>query len=267
MFEQILYDVAQRVATITLNRPDRLNAWTRQMEHEITAALHSAVADDEVRAIVLTGAGRGFCAGADMSLLNSVAQSGQVSSHGNVSSNDLPDNQRQHSWLLSIPKPVIAAINGPAVGLGFVVPLYCDFRIAAASASFNVIFSRRGLIAEYGLAYMLPRIIGLPKAIDLTFTSRKVDAEEALQIGLVHRLLPDENFLASVQEFARDLANTVSPRSLRIMKQQLYAAQNQTLDQAMDVAIREMLESLTCDDFKEGIAHFLEKRAPQFTGR
>ncbi|MBL8227140.1 MAG: enoyl-CoA hydratase [Bryobacterales bacterium] len=267
MYEQILYDVTDWVATITLNRPDRLNAWTRQMETEITSALRSAIDDEQVRAIVLTGAGRGFCAGADMSLLNSVAQSGQVSGHGNVSGNELPDNQRQHSWLLTVPKPVIAAINGPAVGLGFVVPLYCDFRFAAESANFNVIFSRRGLIAEYGIAYMLPRLIGLPKAIDLIFTSRKVDAKEAQQIGLVHRVLPDEGFLAAVQAFARELATTVSPRSLRVMKQQLYAAQSQTLDQAMDAAIKEMLESLTCEDFKEGVAHFLEKRPPQFTGR
>jgi enoyl-CoA hydratase/carnithine racemase len=267
MYEQILYDVSDSVATVTLNRPDRLNAWTRQMEREVTSALQSAAANEQVRAIVLTGAGRGFCAGADMSLLDSVARSGQVSSHGNVSGNELPDNQRQHSWLLSIPKPIIAAINGPAVGLGFVVPLYCDFRIAAASANFNVIFSRRGLIAEYGIAYMLPRIVGLPKAIDLMFTSRKVDAQEALQIGLVHRVLPDEDFLASAQAFARELAATVSPRSLRVMKQQIYAAQSQTLDQAMETSIKEMLESLTCEDFKEGVAHFLEKRAPRFTGR
>lgn len=266
MYEQILYDVTDWVATITLNRPDRLNAWTRRMEEEITAALRAASADENVRAIVLTGAGRGFCAGADMSLLSSVAESGLTATHKNVSGNDAGENQRQHSWLLKIPKPIIAAINGPAVGLGFVVPLYCDFRIAATSANFNVIFSRRGLIAEYGVAYMLPRIIGLPKAIDLIFTSRKIDSTEALQIGLVSRVLPDEGFLAGVQAFARELATTVSPRSLAVMKRQLYAAQSQTLDESMDLAIEEMLKSLVCEDFKEGIAHFMEKRSPKFTG-
>lgn len=266
MYEQILYDVTEWVATITLNRPDKLNAWTRQMETEITDAIQKAVADESVRAIVLTGAGRGFCAGADMSLLSSVAQTG-ISRHRNVSGNELPDNQRQHSWLLQVPKPIIAAINGPAVGLGFVVPLYCDYRLAAASSSFNVIFSRRGLVAEYGLSWMLPRIVGLPRALDLAFTSRKVDAQEALQIGLVHRVLPDDGFLPAAQGFARQLATTVSPRSLRVMKSQMYAAMNQSLDQAFDVAIEEMLASLQCEDFKEGIAHFLEKREPKFTGR
>jgi len=266
-YEQILYDVAAGVATITLNRPDRLNAWTRKMEEEVTQAIRVAVDDDAVRAIVLTGAGRGFCAGADMSLLNAVSQTGLQRDHREVSSNDLPANQRQHSWLLTLPKPVIAAINGPSVGLGFVIPLYCDFRFAAQSAVFNVIFSRRGLIAEYGIAWILPRLIGLPKAIDLMFTSRRIDAAEALQIGLVHRVLPDEGFLAAVQEFAANLGSSVSPRSLRVMKQQIYAAQSQTLDQAMDVAIEEMLASLQCEDFKEGVAHFLEKREPRFTGR
>ncbi|MBL8219971.1 MAG: enoyl-CoA hydratase [Bryobacterales bacterium] len=266
-YEQILYDVAAGVATITLNRPDRLNAWTRKMEEEVTQAIRIAVDDNAVRAIVLTGAGRGFCAGADMSLLNAVSQTGLQRDHREVSSNDLPANQRQHSWLLTLPKPVIAAINGPSVGLGFVIPLYCDFRFAAQSAVFNVIFSRRGLIAEYGIAWILPRLIGLPKAIDLMFTSRKVDAAEALQIGLVHRVLPDEGFLAAVQEFAVNLGNSVSPRSLRVMKQQVYAAQSQALDRAMDVAIEEMLASLQCEDFKEGVAHFLEKREPKFTGR
>ena len=266
MYDQIAYSAGDFVATVTLNRPERLNAWTRKMEEEVTTAIQSAVADDKVRAIVLTGAGRGFCAGADMSLLSAVSQTG-LSSHSEVSSNNLPMNQRQHSWLLSVPKPVIAAINGPAVGLGFVIPLYCDIRIAAASASFNVIFSRRGLIAEYGLAWILPRLIGLPNAIDLIFTSKKIDAQEALRLGLVQRVLPDEGFLAAVQAFARDLAHGVSPRSLRIMKQQLYAAQIQTLDEAMDIAMREMFASLECDDFKEGVAHFLEKRQPRFTGR
>ncbi len=264
MPEEILYDVAEGVATVTLNRPDRLNAWTRKMESEVSAAMRAAASDDSVRAIVLTGAGRGFCAGADMSLLTEVAETGGAT-HRSVSS--LDDNQRQHSYLITIPKPVIAAINGPSVGLGFVIPLYCDFRIAAVSASFNVIFSRRGLIAEYGLSWMLPRIVGLANAIDLVFTSRKVDAQEALRIGLVNRVLPDENFLAAVQAFARELSAGVSPRSLRVMKRQMYEGQAQTLNEAMDMAIAEMHESLKCADFKEGVAHFLEKRPPKFTGR
>jgi enoyl-CoA hydratase/carnithine racemase len=268
MYQQILYDVTDRVATVTLNRPDKLNAWTSRMEAEVTTAIQAAVADDGVGAIVLTGAGRGFCAGADMSLLRDISSTGLTERHRDVSANEgLGENQRQHSWLITLPKPVIAAINGPAVGLGFVIPLYCDFRFAASSAVFNVIFSRRGLIAEYGIAWILPRLIGLPNAIDLIFTSRKIDAEEALRLGLVNRVVPDDDLVPAVQAFARELAATVSPRSLRVMKRQLYAAQSQSLDQAMDLAITEMLASLECDDFKEGVAHFLEKRAPRFTGR
>ncbi|MDX1984876.1 MAG: enoyl-CoA hydratase [Bryobacteraceae bacterium] len=263
--EEIQYEAAGGVATITLNRPDKLNAWTRVMESEVFEAVRTAEADDAVRAIILTGAGRGFCAGADMSLLSSVAESGgSALRHQNVSG---MENQRQHSYLLNVAKPVIAAINGPAVGLGFVIPLYCDFRLASSAAVFNVIFSRRGLIAEYGLAWMLPRIVGLANAIDIVFTSRKFGAEEAHRMGLVHRVLPEEGFLAAAQAFAHELAAGVSPRSLRIMKRQIYEAQAQTLDQAMETAIAEMYESLKCEDFKEGVAHFLEKRPARFTGR
>lgn len=260
-YEQVLFEVAHGVATITLNRPDRLNAWTSQMETELRDALSLASADDGVRAVILTGAGRGFCAGADMSVLSNVAQSG-ASIRDAVAA-----DQRKHAWLLSVPKPLIAAINGPAVGLGFVIPLYCDFRIASTEANFSVIFSRRGLIAEYGLAWALPRIVGLPNAIDLAFTSKKIDASEALRIGLVTQVLPADDFLAAVQAFARELARSVSPRSLRVMKKQLWSGQSQTLDEAADMAFEEMTLSLQCDDFKEGVAHFLEKRAPKFTGR
>ena len=272
-YEQILYDVADWVATVTLNRPDKLNAWTARMEEEVGHALRAAAADASVRSIVLTGAGRGFCAGADMSLLSGLSGGGPMS-HIRASvdvppldQSARPDYHKKHAWLLSIPKPIIAAINGPAAGLGFVIPLYCDFRLASASANFNVIFSRRGLVAEYGSAWILPRIVGLAAAIDLMFTSRKVDAAEALQIGLVNRVLPDEGFLAAAQAFARELATTVSPRSLRIMKRQIYEAQFQALGEAMDSAFAEMLDSFASEDFKEGVQHFLEKRNPRFTGQ
>jgi enoyl-CoA hydratase/carnithine racemase len=269
-WEEVLYDVSGHVATITLNRPDKLNAWTLKMEQEATAAFRAAADDAAVRAIVFTGAGRGFCAGADMSLLSALTAggpSGSMSLRVPLDSGVREDFHRKHAWLMSIPKPVIAAVNGPAVGLGFVLPLYCDIRIASEKALFSTIFAKRGLVAEYGLAWILPRIVGLPAAIDYCFTARNVDASEALRAGLVHRVLPEENFLGAVQSYAAELAAGVSPRSLAVMKRQLYEAQFQGLGEAMDISFQEMLASFKGEDFKEGVAHFLEKRAPRFTGK
>jgi enoyl-CoA hydratase/carnithine racemase len=270
-YQQITCEVSNLVATITLNRPDKLNAWTRTMEEEITAAIRGAAADDRVRVIILTGAGKGFCAGADMSLLSAISQDssprGEFLTDALDDKNVRPDFRKKHAWLLSVPKPIIAAINGPAVGLGFIVPLYCDFRFASESAKFSVIFSKRGLVAEYGLAWMLPRIVGVGNAIEMIYTSKMIDAQEALRIGLVSRVMPAENFLGSVQAFARELATTVSPRSLRVMKHQIYTGLLQNLGEAFDLAIEEMKGSFGTGDFKEGVAHFLEKRAAAFTGR
>ncbi|HTS75274.1 MAG TPA: enoyl-CoA hydratase [Bryobacteraceae bacterium] len=271
-YEQILYEARDRVATITLNRPDKLNAWTRQMEEEVSSALRVAAADDGVRVIILTGAGKGFCAGADMSLLQTISQAsapnaGRFLVDNEIAGDARPDFRKKHAWLLSIPKPIIAAINGASVGLGFILPLYCDFRFASESAKFSVIFSKRGLVAEYGLAWILPRLVGVPNAIELMFTSKMVDAQDALRIGLVSRVFPEENFLGSVQSFARELATTVSPRSLRVMKRQIYTGLMQSLGEAYDDAVEEMRGSFGTEDFREGVAHFIEKRAAAFTGR
>jgi enoyl-CoA hydratase/carnithine racemase len=272
IYEQITYEAANLVATITLNRPDKLNAWTEKMEEEVVAAVRAASADDQVRVIILTGAGQGFCAGADMSLLSTISRESAPSAGRFLVANERDgdaraDFRQKHAWFLSVPKPMIAAINGAAVGLGFIVPLYCDFRFASEKARFSVIFSKRGLVAEYGLAWMLPRLIGVPNAIELMFTSRMVDAREALGMGLVSRVFPEENFLGAVQEFARELATTVSPRSLRVMKRQIYRGLLQNFDDAYDAALEEMRGSFGTEDFREGVAHFLEKRAASFTGR
>jgi len=272
LYEQITYESANLVATITLNRPDKLNAWTQKMEEEVVAAVRAASADDQVRVIILTGAGKGFCAGADMSLLSSISQESALRAGrflmDNEMGSDVPaEFRKKYAWFLSVPKPIIAAINGPAVGLGFIVPLYCDFRFASEKARFSVIFSKRGLVAEYGLAWMLPRLIGVPNAIELMFTAKMVDAAEALRIGLVSRVLPEENFLGAVKEFAHELATTVSPRSVRVMKRQIYTGLLQNFDQAYEAALEEMRGSFGTEDFREGVAHFLEKRAAAFTGR
>ena len=276
-YQQILYEVQDRVATVTLNRPDKLNAWTAVMEREVRDAMASAEQDGDVRVIVLTGAGRGFCAGADMSLLSGIAAQGgpteadgqalRNSGDGARKANVRSDFQRKYSYFPSIAKPVIAAVNGPAVGLGFILTLYCDLRFASENARFGTAFARRGLIAEYGMAWMLPRLIGTANACDLLFSARLVDAAEALRMGLANRILPHNEFREGVRAYAAQLATEVSPRSLAVIKRQIYEAMFLTLEEAFDVSEGEMRASLECEDFREGVAHFLEKRAPVFTGR
>jgi enoyl-CoA hydratase/carnithine racemase len=273
--QQTLYNVANRVATITLNRPDKLNAWTAVMENEVRSHMENAEQDDEVRVIVLTGAGRGFCAGADMSLLSAVAERGlddrvreQALRDGANRRDGVPlDFQKKYSYFPAIGKPVIAAINGPVVGLGLVITLYCDLRLASDAGRFSTTFARRGLIAEYGMAWMLPRIIGIANALDLLFSARTIDAAEAQRMGLVNRVFPQDTFLEKAQEYAHELASTVSPRSLRIIKRQVYEAMSQPLSEAFDVSVREMMACFRTEDFKEGVAHFVEKRPPAFTGK
>jgi enoyl-CoA hydratase/carnithine racemase len=274
--EETLYSVHDRIATITLHRPDKLNAWTATMEKEVRTAMDQAEQDQNVRVIVLTGAGRGFCAGADMSLLQAVTEKGPHDLHGDhllrntgerERVNVRPDFQKKYSYFPSIQKPVIAAVNGAAVGLGFILCLYCDLRFASETARFGTAFAKRGLIAEYGLAWMLPRLIGPANALDMLFSARLVDASEAARMGLVNQVLPQEQFLYHVYAYAKELAYNVSPRSLRVMKQQVYNGMFQTLSEAFETSEREMMDSLQCEDFKEGVAHFLEKRDPVFTGK
>jgi enoyl-CoA hydratase/carnithine racemase len=274
--QETLYSVADRVATITLNRPDKLNAWTATMEQEVRAAMYEAERDQNVRVIILTGAGRGFCAGADMSLLGAIAQQGlgdrdQESFLRNTDNgrrqNVRPDFQKKYFYFPSIEKPVIAAVNGPAVGLGFIISLYCDLRFASDAARFGTAFAKRGLIAEYGLAWLLPRLIGPANALDMLFSARLVEANEALRMGLVNQVFPQSAFMDSVYAYARDLAYSVSPRSMRVIKDQVYSAMFQTLSEAFETSEKEMVQSLQCEDFKEGVAHFLEKRAAAFTGK
>lgn len=275
-YEQILYEVAEHIATLTLNRPDRLNAWTPVMECEVFQALQQADADDGVRVIILTGAGRGFCAGADMQNLDAVADNPEVVGRfeqqlaavkGNFQrTNVRSDFQKTYSYFPAVSKPIIAALNGPTVGLGFVIALYCDVRFASEQAKFSTAFSRRGLIAEHGISWLLPRLIGVANALDLLYSARIIDAAEALRMGLVSRVFSQAEFLEGVRNYARELANNVSPRSLRVIKQQVYGALFQGLGEAIDAANEEMLQSFRCNDFKEGVAHFLEKRPPKFTG-
>ena len=276
-YEQILYEVKDRVATVTLNRPDKLNAWTAVMGREVRQAMEEAARDEAVRVIVLTGAGRGFCAGADMQLLSGIVGAGRqevgeaaVGRAPEAAGGDAairPDFRSPYAYFPMVPKPIIAALNGATAGLGLVVSLYCDLRIAADTAVFTTAFSRRGLIAEHGVSWMLPRLVGLQHALDLLLSARKITAAEALAIGLVAQVKPAATLQEDVRAYARELADLVSPRSLRVMKRQIWEAQLQSLAEATAVADEEMQKSFTAEDFKEGVAHFVEKRAPRFTGR
>jgi enoyl-CoA hydratase/carnithine racemase len=272
-YEQIRYEAKERIATVTLNRPDKLNAWTGVMGREVRQAMDEAARDESVRVIVLTGAGRGFCAGADMQLLSGIVDAGAIG-EGNgrsaAAAGDAAvraDFRGPYAYFPMVPKPIIAALNGATAGLGLVISLYCDLRIAADTAVFTTAFARRGLIAEHGVSFMLPRLVGLQHALDLLLSARKITAAEALAVGLVSQVRPAAALLDDVRAYARELADLVSPRSMRVMKRQIWEAQFQSLAEATAVAEEEMKRSFTAEDFKEGVAHFVEKRPPRFTGR
>jgi enoyl-CoA hydratase/carnithine racemase len=268
-YQHILYGVEHRVATITLNRPERLNAWTAIMEREVRQAMEAAAVDEGVRVIVLTGAGRGFCAGADMGVLQDIDASAMKDDSWMrpFDMNRRPDYQTRYAFYPAIAKPVIAMLNGPTAGIGLVHALYCDIRFAADTAVFTTSFARRGLIAEHGISWMLPRIVGHANALDLLLSARKVLAPEAQAMGLVNKVYPAQELAAATNAYARDLADNVSPRSMAVIKRQQYEAPFQTLAQNTISANAEMLQSFGTEDFREGVAHFVEKRAPRFTGR
>ncbi|MEN6542082.1 enoyl-CoA hydratase [Parvibaculum sp.] len=278
--EDLLYEVKDRVALLTLNRPDKLNAWTAAMERSLKQALAAAVADDNVRVIVVTGAGRGFCAGADMGLLQSIkpdnweerelaqaAREEKFDFASGLGPDVSPHYGGRFGYLMQVKKPIIAAINGPAAGLGLVFALYADMRFAGSDAKFTTAFAQRGLIAEHGISWLLPRLVGPAHALDLLLSARKVTAAEAERMGLVNKVFEQANFMGAVMDYARALAETVSPRSMGVMKAQVWKALFQDFNEALAVGDSEMQKSFSTADFKEGVAHFVEKRKANFTGR
>ena len=267
---ELLVDVADHVATVTLNRPARLNAITPSLTTSLRQTMTELGRDDAVRVVILTGAGRGFCAGADMTLLQGLTQGGalpKAMGSDRVDAVAGQELQQRYNFLMAVPKPVIACVNGAAAGIGFVLMLFADIRFAASDATLTTGFAKRGLIAEHGIAFGLARLIGPGHAADLLLSSRKVSGAEAQAMGLVNRALPPDELMPFTRRYAHELAQSCSPRSLRVIKQQLAALPLQTMAQAFADADRLMLESLRSEDFKEGVAHFVEKRAPRFTGR
>jgi enoyl-CoA hydratase/carnithine racemase len=253
--ETVLYRVEEGVALLTLNRPDRLNAWIPEMVVRYFDLLERAAGDAEVRAIVVTGAGRGFCAGADMQALSDITQgSGEWRT----------DRPQTHA--LSIPKPIVAAVNGACAGLGLVHALMCDLRIAAAGAKFTTAFVRRGLIAEHGISWMLPRLVGPSRAADLLLSGRMFLAEEALEMGVVNRVVPSAEVLPAALAWARDVAANCSPSSMATIKGQIYRHVDLELEAALADSNQLMMRTLGSADFHEGVASYLERRPPRFAG-
>jgi enoyl-CoA hydratase/carnithine racemase len=271
-YEEIRYEVDDPVATITLDRPQVLNAWTDRMGAEVRHAVAAAEHDPRVVGIVIAGAGRGFCAGADMNTLTAI-------SDGERGATVIPaelaadpgdpgagDDLRggEYTYLLSVPKPVVAAVNGAVAGMAVPFVLACDMRFMAEDAVLTTAFAQRGLIAEWGLSWILPRLVGTAVALDLLFSARKVTGREAASLGLVNAALPGDQVLAHAQDYVRGLAQTSSPASMAVMKRQVYQQVHAGLFPAEREARRLMVESFSRPDFREGVRSFTEKRPPRF---
>ncbi len=254
--ELVLAERRDAVLVLTLNRPERLNAWTDALEAEYFAHLDAAEADPEVRAIVLTGAGRGFCAGADFDVLEEAT--GEEPGRGIV------QRPRPRSFPLTLRKPLVGAINGAAAGLGLIEALYCDVRFCVPGAKLTTAFARRGLIAEYGISWLLPRLVGPSRARDLLLSARVVLGAEAKEIGLVDFLAAPEELLDAAVAYAADLAANCSPASVAIMKEQLVADLERSFAESYGVAEGLTRESFHRPDAAEGVNSYLEKRPPAF---
>ncbi|NUQ55844.1 MAG: enoyl-CoA hydratase/isomerase family protein [Dehalococcoidia bacterium] len=265
----IVYEVADRVATITLNRPHRLNAWTGRMHTEYRWTMAQAEADPAVRVIVVTGAGRGFCAGADSAALEGHIEKGGYDpgireALANPGYGVRPEFDQNFAFHFGLSKPVIAAINGPAAGVGLVLACYADLRFAAAGAKLTTAHGKIGLPAEYGLSWLLPRIIGLTHANDMLLSSRVVLAEEAATMGLLNAVVPAEELLPRAYGYARMLAAAVSPSSLRETKRQVYTDLHRDVGAAVAESEALLNRMTTEADYREGVAALVEKRPPAF---
>jgi enoyl-CoA hydratase/carnithine racemase len=262
--EAVIYEVtATGVAVMTLNRPDRLNTWGGDIATAFYAGLDRAEQDPAVRVIVLTGRGKAFCAGAQLGSMGNVSQAIEETDEGKLASL-VGDRQPHH--LTTLCKPVIAAINGSCVGIGLTQALMCDVRFAAAGAKFAASFARRGLIAEYGVSWILPRLTGWGVALDLLLSGRTFLADEAARLGLVKEVVPPEQLMSRAMAYAQDISQNCSPASMAVIKRQAYGdAMREVADSSSRSEVL-LQRSLQLPDVIEGITSFLEKRAPSFPG-
>jgi len=261
--QHIRYQVADRVATITLNRPDKLNAFTRQMRDELIAAFGEADRDDQVRAVIVTGAGRAFCAGADLSAGTGTFDYAKGEDAGAEDHRD--GGGRVSLRIFESKKPVIAAVNGPAVGVGVTMTLPMDIRIASSAAKFGFVFARRGIVPEACSSWFLPKVVGISRSAEWLYTGRVFGAEEALAGGLVSRVVPPEELLPAAQALAREIADHSSPVAVALARQMLWrmAGADHPME-AHKVDSRGIFAMGASPDVAEGIASFKEKRAPRF---
>jgi enoyl-CoA hydratase/carnithine racemase len=257
----VLYEVSDSgVAVVTLNRPERMNAWGGGLAAGFYAAMDAAEADPAVRAVVLTGSGRAFCAGADMGDLSSIET---ANTDGDADVSKMVGERHPH-FVTTLRKPIIAAINGACAGIGLTQALMCDVRFAAAGAKFTTAFARRGLIAEYGISWILPRVVGWGAALDLLLTGRTFYADEAAALGMVKEVVAGEDLLPHAIAYAEDIAANCAPSSLAVIKQQVYGDTMTDVFEASTQAEKLMHESMLRPDFIEGITAFFEKRPPNF---
>jgi enoyl-CoA hydratase/carnithine racemase len=257
--QDLRFEVEDGVAIVTINRPATLNAFTRPMIDRLRSLTDEVQRDPAVFGMVITGTGKAFCSGLDVSLLSQAAESGGTEAR--IPPGELPG---LFVHLLKVSKPVIAAVNGVAAVGGFVLAMMCDLRFAAESASFTMAMSNRGLIAEHGTSWLLPRQIGISRALDLMWTSRRMAAAEALTIGLVDRVVSAGSELDAAKDYIRDLRARVSPRALAEMKAQVYGHLDSSFSAAVEDSMRRMLEALKHPDIREGARAFVERRPPRF---
>ena len=270
-YTAIRYEVDGPVAVITLNRPERLNSIGGAMLAELRHAMATAERDTSVVGIVLTGAGRGFCAGADMDGLKDLA-AGDSDPFANEAEETLTPGgadrdaayEKSVTFVMAVRKPVVGAINGPAAGMGLSFAAACDVRFAAENAFFVNSFAQRGLSGEHATTWLLPRLMGHARALDMMWTGRRVSAQEAKDCGLVNEVVPREELLDAAKGYIRTLARTASPLSLMHIKQQTYRDLMRPLGPAMDDAEERTRASMTWPDFAEGVAAFQERRDPHF---
>jgi enoyl-CoA hydratase/carnithine racemase len=250
----VLYGVKDHVATLTLHNPAARNGWSTPMEHRYFALLDQAEADPDVRVIVVTGHGKTFCPGLDITRLKHSTKVGLQR-----------DGRRPILYALGIRKPMLAAINGAVAGVGLIQSLVCDLRFAARGARMSTAFARRGLGAEYGLSWLLPRIMGVDKALDLLLSGRTIEADEAATLGLVTRVVEPDQLMDSVYAYAAELVTYSSPLAMMAIRRQVWSDLDHTRDAAMTQALAIMYQlNLDNPDFLEGVASFAEKRKPNF---